>query len=56
MLFRSEDQETAGGSGSLVAPFAGEHGWYWLNVSNNPVTVTLNLTGYFDDTKDYGIH
>jgi hypothetical protein len=51
-----EDQETEGGSGSLVAPFAGEHGWYWLNVSNNPVTVTLKLTGYFDDTKDYGIH
>jgi hypothetical protein len=51
-----EDQETAGGSGSLVAPFGGEHGWYWLNVTNNPVTVTLNLTGFFDDTKDYGIH
>jgi hypothetical protein len=51
-----EDQETAGGHGSLVAPFGGEHGWYWLNVSDNPVTVTLNLTGYFDDTKDYGIH
>ena len=51
-----EDQETAGGNGSLVAPFGGEHGWYWLNVSNNPVTITLNLTGFFDDTKDYGIH
>jgi hypothetical protein len=51
-----EDQEAAGGDGSLVAPFGGEHGWYWKNVSNNPVTVTLNLTGYFDDTKDYGIH
>lgn len=51
-----EDQEAAGGNGSLVAPFGGEHGWYWKNVSNDPVTVTLNLTGYFDDTKDYGIH
>ena len=51
-----EDQEAAGGNGSLVAPFGGEHGWFWKNVSNNPVTVTLNLTGYFDDTKDYGIH
>ncbi len=51
-----EDQEAAGSDGSLVAPFGGEHGWYWKNVSNNPVTVTLNLTGYFDDTKDYGIH
>ena len=51
-----EDQETDGGSGSLVAPFSGEHGWYWLNVSPTPVTITLHLTGYFDDIKDYGIH
>jgi len=51
-----EDQEATGGDGSLVAPFGGEHGWFWKNVSNNSVTVTLNLTGYFDDTKDYGIH
>ena len=47
---------TAGDSGSLVAPFSGEHGWYWLNVSSTPVTITLALTGYFDDIKDYGIH
>jgi hypothetical protein len=51
-----EDQQIAGDSGSLVAPFAGEHGWYWLNVSPTPVTITLSLTGYFDDIKDYGIH
>jgi len=51
-----EDQQTAGGSGSLVAPFTGEHGWYWLNVSNEPVTITLSLTGFFDDIRDYGIH
>ena len=51
-----EDQETAGDSGSLVAPFTGEHGWYWLNVSSTPVTITLTLTGFFDDIKDYGIH
>jgi hypothetical protein len=51
-----EDQSAAGGQGSLVAPFGGEHGWYWLNVTNNPVTITLNLIGYFDDIKDYGIH
>jgi hypothetical protein len=50
-----EDQETAGGSGSLVAPFDGEHGWYWLNINDHPVTVTLTVTGYFDDIIDYGI-
>ncbi|MDH3421295.1 MAG: hypothetical protein OEQ25_13830 [Gammaproteobacteria bacterium] len=50
-----EHQEGAGGSGSLVAPFSGEHGWYWLNYNDYPVTVTLTLTGYFDDVIDYGI-
>jgi hypothetical protein len=50
-----EDQEGAGASGSLVAPFDGEHGWYWLNYNDFPVTVTLTVTGYFDDIVDYGI-
>lgn len=50
-----EHQETAGGNGSLVAPFQGEHGWYWLNYNDYPVTVTLTVTGYYDDIIDYGI-
>ena len=36
--------------------FAGEHGWYWLNYNDFPVTITLTVTGFFDDIKDYGIH
>lgn len=50
-----EHQESAGSNGSLVAPFDGEHGWYWLNFNEFPVTVRLTITGYFDDTIDYGI-
>lgn len=50
-----EQQEGSSGSGSLVAPFKGEHGWYWLNYNEFPVTVTLHITGYFDDIVDYGI-
>jgi hypothetical protein len=50
-----EHQEGSGGNGSLVAPFAGEHGWYWLNYNEYPVTVTLTVTGFFDDIIDYGI-
>jgi len=49
-----EDQRGAeSGSGTLVAPFEGEHGWYWVNINDHPVTVTLTVTGYFDDMKDY---
>ncbi|MEO6079023.1 MAG: hypothetical protein ABIQ86_04495 [Steroidobacteraceae bacterium] len=44
-----------GRSGSLVAPFAGEHGWYWLNVSETPVTIKLTVTGYQDKMVNYGL-
>lgn len=51
-----ERQSTRAGHGSLVAPFSGEHGWYWLNVSDRPVNITLNVTGYFRDIIEYGVH
>jgi hypothetical protein len=52
-----EDQEGAADvTGSLLAPFDGEHGWYWLNFNDVPVTITLTVTGFFDDIVDYGIH
>lgn len=50
-----EQQSGREGNGSLVAPFAGEHGWYWLNLADGPVTITLTVTGYYSDLKDYGI-
>jgi hypothetical protein len=51
--YREDQQGAASGSGSLVAPFAGEHGWYWVNINDHPVTVTLTVTGFFDDIVDY---
>ena len=52
-----EDQDGAmTATGSLVAPFSGEHGWYWLNFNDEPVEITLTVTGFFDDIVDYGIH
>lgn len=50
-----EHQEGSQGEGSLVAPFSGEHGWYWLNYNDFPVTITLTMTGYYDEIIDYGI-
>ena len=51
-----EDQDGASEvTGSLVAPFDGEHGWYWVNINDVPVTITLTVTGFFDDIIDYGI-
>lgn len=50
-----EQQQGNAGNGSLVAPFTGEHGWYWLNYNDFPVTVTLTVSGYYDDIVDYGV-
>lgn len=53
---RYEEQQSGhDGRGSLVAPFSGEHGWFWLNISEKPVTITLTVTGYYKDIVDYGI-
>ena len=45
----------SGRSGSLVAPFDGEHGWYWLNVGDDPITIELTVTGYYDHLVNYGL-
>jgi hypothetical protein len=50
-----ELQSTRAEHGSLVAPFSGEHGWYWLNITDKTVTIKLTVTGYFNELKDYGI-
>jgi hypothetical protein len=33
--------------GSFTAPFAGSHGWYWKNKSNQPVAVQLLVKGQY---------
>ncbi len=50
-----EQMEGSDGQGSLVAPFDGEHGWYWVNYNEYPVVVSLTVTGYFERFVDYGI-
>lgn len=42
------------GAGTLVAPFAGTHGWFWKNKSQQPVTVTLTLTGFYKRLVRHG--
>lgn len=53
---RYEEQQSGHeGHGSLVAPFRGEHGWYWLNISEQPVTIDLEFSGYHRNVKNYGL-
>jgi hypothetical protein len=37
----------AGGDGGILAPFAGDHGWFWRNRDDAPVSVTLQLGGTY---------
>ncbi|MBF8268750.1 MAG: hypothetical protein HW386_459 [Gammaproteobacteria bacterium] len=46
MSYQIGDGST-GGNGTLVAPFTGKHGWYFLNLTENPVTVKLEVSGYY---------
>jgi len=40
--FFEVEERTLARHGSYVAPFPGIHGWYWLNETEGPVTVTLH--------------
>jgi hypothetical protein len=46
-------ESTSEAHGSYLAPFPGDHGWYWLNEGAAGVTVTLYAAGFFDDSIEY---
>jgi hypothetical protein len=43
-----EVQEDTGARGAFVAPVEGIHGWYWLNLTGQPLTIRLRLTGFYE--------
>jgi hypothetical protein len=43
--FDKENRREA--TGSLTAPFAGIHGWYWENPGDTPVTIRLTSSGFY---------
>ncbi|WP_427969363.1 hypothetical protein [Altererythrobacter sp.] len=42
-------KQSEGQAGTFVAPFDGNHGWYWRNKGDTPVTVKLQMSGYYPD-------
>lgn len=49
-LFTRYDMgESMSRSGSIVAPYAGQHGWFWFNISDGPITITLDVAGFYDE-------
>jgi len=43
---------SASEQGTLKAEFDGNHGWYWKNRSQSPITITLTTTGEYQDIKE----
>jgi hypothetical protein len=40
-------EDAAGGHGTFHAPFDGRHGWFWQNLTWEPVTVKLKTSGFY---------
>jgi len=48
-----EKSQGSEASGTLTAPFSGIHGWYWENVGDQEVTVTLTSAGYYNMSHEF---
>lgn len=46
-------QEQSEASGTLTAPFPGIHGWFWENLGDQPITVTLTSAGYYNLSHEF---
>ena len=47
---RREDVEAYG---TFVAPFPGTHGWYWENLGDREVTISLQTAGYYSRAQEF---
>lgn len=48
-----EKAQASQASGTLTAPFPGIHGWYWENLSDQEITVTLTTAGYYNISHEF---
>ena len=46
---RYDEGEGGERAGSIVAAYSGQHGWFWLNLEAEPVTITLDVSGFYKD-------
>jgi hypothetical protein len=43
-----KDELQTSGHGSFEAPAVGNHGWFWQNLTDDPVTVTVKVGGFYE--------
>jgi len=48
LRYKEEQDGAPSVHGSLVAPFNGIHGWYWLNLEDHPIVITLRVSGFYE--------
>ena len=46
-----ERGEAAEGSGFYTAPYDGIHGWYWENLNDSDVSISLDAAGFFSEGR-----
>lgn len=39
-------------SGTIIAAYDGQHGWYWQNLEPDDVTLTLEVAGFYDQVLE----
>jgi hypothetical protein len=42
-----KDEYQPGDQGSFTAPVAGRHGWFWQNLNDQDVTITVRTSGFY---------
>jgi hypothetical protein len=43
-----KDEYQPGDQGIFTAPVAGRHGWFWQNLNDDPVTITVRTSGFYE--------
>ncbi len=43
-----KDEGQVKDQGVFTAPIAGQHGWFWQNLNDQPVTIQLKTSGFYD--------
>lgn len=46
---RYDEGEGVEASGTIIAPYNGQHGWFWLNLEAEPITITLEAAGFYKE-------
>lgn len=44
-----KEKQQSSGQGTFTAQFDGTHGWYWQNMSEKDVTITVQISGFYKD-------